>query len=354
MPSDQHSNFRFKDVFGKEMEEIDAIIAEKEHHVDRIQIPKKDGSKRNVIAPSRDLKYVQKALYWRFFRRYKASPAAHGFVAKRGIATNADPHIGALSVGKIDIKDFFDTISTDHLKNILFGNKHICRFCRFYDRMLEGRCHPSLYANKTQDFEHRCEEIKAVYIPDYCQQTGYESLFLRIIELCTYNGYTAQGFPTSPVLANIVLRGFDKTMIKFCEEHDVVYTRYADDLAFSSKTLTKKQLRDLLQKKVYRLLWAYGFKPNRKKTTWKSRAGRLKICGVVVNDKKSVQRSVVHRFRAKVHHATVKHADRTTKARVRQLKGWASFLMSIDPAKGKKYMDKLLAFEHAKFGTEAT
>lgn len=353
MPSAPHSNFVFKDVFGKEMEEVDAILADKEHHIDRIQIPKKDGSKRNVIAPSKDLKYVQKALYWRFFRRYKAHGAAHGFVNKRGISTNAEPHVGARSVIKIDIKDFFDTISTDHLKNVLFGNRHVCRFCKFYDRMLEGRCNPSLYRNKTENFEHRCEEIKAVYIPDYCQETGYESLFLRIIDLCTYNGYTAQGFPTSPVLANIVLRGFDKTMAEYCEEHDITYTRYADDLAYSSKTLPKEQLRDLIQKKVYRLLWAYGFKPNRKKTTTKSRAGRLKICGVVVNDKKSVQRSVVHRFRAKVHHATVKHADRTTKTRVRQLKGWASYLMSIDHDKGKKYMDQLLAFEREKFGQAA-
>lgn len=351
MPQKPHSNFKMKEVFGREMEIVDEILVAKEEHINRIQIPKKDGSPRHVISPSKDLKYIQRSLYWRFFRRYKPNGAAHGFVAKRGISTNADFHVGANAVGKIDIKTFFDSISCDHLKNCLFGNKHVCRFCRFYERMLEGRCHPSLYANKTQSFEHRCEEIKAVYIPEYCVETGYESLFLRIIDTCTYNGFTAQGFPTSPVLANIVMRGFDKTMSAYSEEHNVVYTRYADDLAFSSAELTKGELRDLIQKKAYRLLWAYGFKPNRKKTTWKSRAGRLKICGVVVNDKKSVQRSVVHRFRAKVHHATVKHADRTTKTRIRQLKGWASYLMSIDPVKGHRYMDILLAFERQKFGS---
>jgi hypothetical protein len=41
--------------------------------------------------------------------------------------------------------------------------------------------------------------------------------------------------------------------------------------------------------------------------------------------------------------------EKTTKGRIRRLKGWASFLMSINHDKGKYYMDKLLAFEKAKF-----
>ena len=107
----------------------------------------------------------------------------------------------------------------------------------------------------------------------------------------------------------------------------------------------------LIKSKAYQLLWAFNFAPNKKKTIWKSKAGWLKICGVVVNEKMSVQRSLVRTFRAKVHHATVKNADTTTKADLRKLKGWASYLMSIDEAKGKKYMAQLLKFEHEKFNT---
>ncbi len=131
MSQKPHSNFKMKEVFGRDMEVVDEILAAKEEHINRIQIPKKDGSPRHVISPSKELKYIQRSLYWRFFRRYKPHEAAHGFVAKRGISTNADFHVGASAVGKIDIKTFFDSISIDHLKNCLFGNKHICRFCRF-------------------------------------------------------------------------------------------------------------------------------------------------------------------------------------------------------------------------------
>jgi len=345
------SNFDIKQVLGKDLEEVDDIIAHKNGNIERISIPKKSGGKRNIIAPSPALKYIQKSIYWRVFRRYKADSAAHGFVAKKGIVTNADVHVGAKSIGKIDIKDFFDSISCDHLKNCIFGNKHICRYCKYYERMLDGRCHPSLYHNKTKNYDFKCEEIKAVHIPTYCEETGYISLFNRIIELCTFEGFTAQGFPTSPMLANIVMRGFDQSMKEYCDECGIAYTRYADDLAFSSTRMTKFELKKAIKQKAYRLLWAYGFAPNKKKTVWKSNAGRLKICGVVVNVKKSVQRRDVHKFRAEVHHATVKHADKTTKADLRKLKGWASFLMSIDRVKGQKYMDQLLKFESNKFSS---
>jgi len=345
----QRSNFDLHTIFGKPVEEVDEIIANKEHHIERIVIPKHDGSKRHIIAPSPEFKFIQKSLYWKFFKRYKANSAAHGFVPKKSIVTNAEPHVGTNCIGKIDIENFFDSISVDHLKNCIFGNKHICRLCKNYERMLNGRCHPSLYHNKFTDFEFKCEEIKAVHIPEYCEQMGYQSLFNRIIGLCTYDNYTAQGFPTSPVIANIVLRGFDQSISEYCKEHNVTYTRYADDLSFSSKVHNKDELRNTIQKKAYALLRAYNFKPKYKKTKWKSKTGRMKICGIVVNVKKSIQRSEVKLFRAKVHHATVKNANDTTRLDLRKLKGWASFLMSVDHKKGKKYMNQLLDFERSKF-----
>jgi retron-type reverse transcriptase len=346
------SNFDFAQIFGKTREQVDAILAEKEKHIHKFDIPKKDGSPRHVIAPDGELKYIQKMVYFRFLRRYSYHPATHGFVPKRGIVTNAQLHVGAKSVGKIDIEKFFDTISEKHLKNCLFGNKNICRYCKKYTRMLDGQCHPSLYKNKIENFPYKCEEIKAVFIPNYCEETGYESLFKRVIDVCTYNGTTAQGFPTSPMLANIVMRGFDKAMVNYCEPLNIKYSRYADDLAFSSNTMTSKELLLHTKTKASRELWAFGFKPKKEKTRYRSRGSRLKICGIVINEKTSVQRSTVHLFRAKVHHAIHKYPNSTTRSRLRELKGWASFLMSVDHDKGKKYMNQLVEFENSKFPKE--
>jgi len=353
-----NSNFDIETLLGKPVSVVDKIIEKKQDHIHNMEIPKKDGSVRQITSPSPGLKYMQRSIGWKLFRRYRPHAAAHGFVAKKGISTNADKHVGAKSLGKMDISDFFQSISEKHLKNVLFGNKNICRYCKHYERMLEGRCNPSLYKNKEdaslpkeeRKLTNVCEEIKAIFIPDYCEKTGYQSLFKRVIEICTNKGFAAQGFPTSPSLANIVLRGFDKQISEYCDENDIAYTRYADDLTFSSKTLEKEQLRNIIQKKVIRQLWAYGFEPNKKKTSFKGRAGRLRVCGVVVNEKKNVQRSVVRLFRAKVHNATKKYAERTTKSRLRQLKGFASFVMSINRRQGEKYMNQLIAFEKSKFG----
>jgi hypothetical protein len=343
-----NSNFKIDYFFSKPCEEVDEIIQNMDNHINRIAIPKKDGSKRIVLAPSKDLKYTQRCLYWKFFKKYKQHDAAHGFINKRGIVTNATIHVGAKSLGIIDIKSFFDSISENHFKNVLFGNKNICKFCKYYDRMVTGECNPSLYHNKLKDYKYMCNEILAVFSADYYKESGYISLFTRVIKLCTYEGFTAQGFPTSPIVANIVLRGLDKALTEKLQPLGINYTRYADDLCISSKTMIKDELKKAAQSFIYKELWAFGFKPNKKKTTWKQRTGRLKVCGIVVNEKLSIQRRLLKKFRAKVHHITVKRKDTTTRKEYRSAKGYASYIMSVDRSKGKKYYNQLASFGKEK------
>jgi RNA-directed DNA polymerase len=342
------SNFDLDYIFGKPIAEIDKVIAEKDDHISVFQIPKHDGTKRTIIAPSPELKWILRRMAWKIFNKYKPSKSAHGFVRHHGIVSNAQQHVGARSLGKIDVEKFFDTIDTEHLKNCVFGNKNICKMCKNYDRMIEGGCHPSLYINKMQKFPFRCDEIKAVFIPNFCEKTGYQSIFTRIIELCTNKNTTPQGFPTSPVLANIVMRGFDERMIKHCEEQGITYTRYADDLTFSSKDMNKKELKFSVMKKAYAYLRAFRFKPKFRKTRFNMSPGRLQTCGIVVNVKLSMPRTEVKHLRAEIHHAIVKNAKETTKKWIKHLKGVVSYLMSIDRKKGQKYWDMLKEFEESK------
>jgi RNA-directed DNA polymerase len=341
-------NFDFQHFFGTTGEHVDTIINNMEEHVHRIAIPKRDGTKRIVLAPSKVLKRVQKSLHFKFFKKYRNHDSAHGFVLKRGIVSNAIGHVGAKSMGIIDIKNFFDSINENHLKNVLFGNKNICKFCKQYARMACGECNPSIYHNNSTTFKYMCEEMLALFNEDYCKETGCESLFKRIIGVCTYGGYTAQGFPTSPVIANIVLRGLDQVLEGKLSPLGIKYTRYADDLCVSSKTMDKSQLRSACQQLIYKTLWSFNFSPNKKKTTWKNSSSRLKVCGVVVNIKTSVQRRVVKKFRAKVHHITVKRKDTVTKSEYFSARGWASFLMSVDRVKGAKYFNQLAEFGKSK------
>jgi retron-type reverse transcriptase len=337
-------NFDSHYFFGADPPFVKNIISNMEKHVTMAAIPKKDGSKRKILVPSPELKNIQRNLYYKFFKRYKHNSAAHGFVKKRGIVSNAKEHVGAKSMGIVDIKNFFNTISKDHLKNVLFGNKNICKCCANYPRMMCKECDPSIYKNNSTKFKYTCDELLAMFNDEYCLETGYISLFQKVINACTYNGFIAQGFPTSPIIANIVMVGFDKKLVKKFEPLGITYTRYADDLCFSSKVMSKEELKDACQIFVYKALWSFGFAPNRKKTLWKNCSSRLSVCGIVVNKKLSIRRRDVLKFRAKVHHITVKNKDTVTRAQYNSARGWASFLMSVDKEKGKKYYNQLAAF----------
>ena len=319
-----------------------------EKHVHHFEIPKKDGTRRKLIAPDDKLKWIQRSIVWKILMHYHPTENAHGFVRERSIVTNGRIHVKPKSMGHIDIKNFFDTINEKHLQNCLFGNKHICGMCQNYGKMIDGQCSPSIYHNRTKVYKHKCEELKAVFIPGYCEKKEYSSLFTRLIKLCTLNGTTVQGFPTSPYIANIVLRGLDLKLQKIAVENGCAYTRYADDLTFSSKTHTADELEKVFKDVTYRTLWGFGFEAKKEKTWWKDK-GRFKVCGVVVNEKTNIMRRTIRKFRAKVHHAIVKHKDRTTKSHIRRLKGWASYLMSVNPSQGHRYMQQLSVFEKMKW-----
>lgn len=337
-----------QEIFKTDPSVMDSIANDIEKHISEYDIAKKSGGKRKIVAPDNKLKYQHNNIYYNILLKYRASKNAHGFVKGRSIVSNAKRHVGAKSIGHMDIKDFFDTINEDHLKNSLFGNKNICKMCKNHEMMLEGRCHPSIYKNRETRYLHRCEEMKAVYINGYCEKNNYDSLFKRIIDLSIYKNSTPQGFSTSPFLANIVLRGFDKKMDELAETNQSAYTRYADDITISSKVHSKVELKRIFQKFTYNLLFGFGFTVNRNKTRWKD-TGRLSTCGIVVNKKTNIRRKDIMKFRARVHYATVINSDHTTKDVIRKLKGWASFLTSANRRMGAKYMKKLKEFERNRW-----
>jgi len=142
------------------------------------------------------------------------------------------------------------------------------------------------------------------------------------------------------------MAGFDRRITAHAQAHGCIYTRYADDLTFSSKELTASELRSVFENEVEHKLYGFGFKAKKEKTRFKDR-GRFQSCGIVVNVKPNIARYKVMKFRAMVHHATVKHADKTTPSHLRKLRGWCSFLKSVNPTMGDKYMAKLDKYELA-------
>ena len=166
-----------------------------EHYV----IKKKRGGERHIFAPEKRLKQIQKRLNY-FLQAYYLwiKPAeVHGFVINPhylgrhcNIVANAGMHTGKKHVLNIDLKDFFPSISAKRIKTLF----------------------SSSYFNYN------------------------EQIATALALLTTYQAKLPVGTPTSPVLSNFVCLELDADLRTFCQENDLQFTRYADDLSFSSNT----------------------------------------------------------------------------------------------------------------------
>ena len=342
------SNFDFDRVFRMSADEVDELIANKSDYIKEFRVKKRSGGTRKITNPTGKYRYVLTGLQYRLLSKYKISKHAHGFAKGRSVVTGAKVHFESGRVnatGSIDVVNFFDNIKQHHLDNVLYGNKRVCTMCKNYKKCLEGQCSPSLYENKEHDFPHKCEEVLANVIPNYEELSGYQSILTRAKDLMLYKGSTPQGFPTSPALANIALRGMDEKIAEECKEIGVTYTRYADDLSFSTTDHDKIWLKENTLGMATSILNAWKLKVNKRKTKYCGRGTRLQICSIVINDHPSLAKWKVKNFRAELHNMFVKNPDKVTKADIKRVKGWCSWLMSVNPKAGEKYMKQIIEFE---------
>jgi hypothetical protein len=149
-----------------------------------------------------------------------------------------------------------------------------------------------------------------------------------------------QGAPTSPALTNILCRRLDKRLSTFAQNRGLTYTRYADDLTFSSKTPLTTHAGGLLSL-VRRVLREEGFQVHPDKTRVLRRGRQQEVTGVVVNDKLSVDRKTLTRFRAVLFQI---ERDGPQGKRwgnsddvIAAVEGYANFVMMVDPEKGRAF-----------------
>lgn len=223
------------------------------------KIPKKKGGYRNIQSPSTELKKIQRCfcLYLNAGYNRLKPECVHGFVSGKGkvtrtlgIFSNALPHIGKSFILNIDIKDFFGSIMAKELKTKLM-----------------------------EDFELNSHMASV------------------ITQLCTFEKYLPAGAPSSPVLSNIYCRQMDKELMHFSSIYGLTYTRYADDLTFSSN---EKMEADVIET-IKNILGLHGFVINKRKFRIKSKVQRQTVTGLVVNKKVNVNRIYKKKLRAILH-----------------------------------------------------
>jgi RNA-directed DNA polymerase len=227
-------------------------------------IPKKSGGRRVIQAPDAELLNLQRKLNKLLQIIYlQIKPEnVHGFVAKypsveshANIVENAMVHTGKKTVLNIDLENFFPSISAKTVKNV-FANSHF----NFNDQI---------------------------------------STALAL--LLTYQGKLPQGAPTSPVISNFVCLQLDNDLNAWSIQNEIAYSRYADDLTFSSDTFISHEK----QLEIRQIINKFHFVVNEKK--WRQRAKNRKqtVTGLTVNSKVNVDRRYLKKVRAMLHDLSV-------------------------------------------------
>ena len=198
-----------------------------------IQIPKSDDRKRTVYRVSKQLTEYQRWIQQNILAHLPVHPCATAYKPGSSVKRNAAPHVGHRQLVKVDLKDYFGHISFLKVKKV------------FLDAGYSGKVSTSLAG------------------------------------LCTREGALPQGAVSSPALANLVFFRLDEQISAFCSSMGITYTRYCDDLCFSSDDLDVKLLLCTLRK----MLSSEGYVINSSKTRALGPGDRHQITGVVSNMK---------------------------------------------------------------------
>ena len=284
-------------------------------HYRRFLIPKKRGGHRLISAPMPRMKEAQHWILENILSPIPLHESAHGFRAEHSILTNATPHCGAETVINLDLKDFFPNITWPRVFG-LFKNMGYS---------------PSI----------------ATILTQLCTEPPVEDIELdgETWQVATGKRHLPQGAPTSPAITNLLCRRLDARMSGIARKHHFHYTRYADDLTFSTKGRNRVYARKLLWQ-VKKVIYEEGFTIHPDKLRLMDRGRRQEVTGLVVNEEKpTVPRKDVRAFRALLHQMSTKdpegcHWRGDRKRTLAKINGFANYLNMVDAERHQKLIEQ--------------
>lgn len=250
----------------------------------KFEIPKRHGGTREIWAPGRDLKLVQHRLanvLQNCIEEINAARGhaedgkrhgvAHGFKRRHTIMTNARVHVTRRYVFNVDLHNFFGEINFGRVRGFFLKDKNFAL---------------------------------------------HEKVATVIAQIVCHDNKLPQGSPCSPVISNLIGHMLDMMLVRLASETGCSYSRYADDLTFSSNKSefsSRVAQRDGKNQDLWfpgrdleRLVTKAGFSFNDKKTRMQYRDSRQDVTGLVVNRKINVPSTYRYTVRAMVDHALKK------------------------------------------------
>lgn len=237
-------------------------------------VPKRGGGARKIKAPSPDLLLLQRRLSDLLQncveeinrdRKWK-DDLAHGFKRHRSIITNALRHHKRRFVFNIDLQDFFQTINFGRVRGFFIKDANF---------LLDAKVATTL------------------------------------AQIACFDNGLPQGAPCSPVISNLIGHVLDIRLCKLAFAYGCTYTRYADDITFSTNkpdfppsvavhaagVAHKWEVGAKLEQAVI----SAGFAINPAKTRMQYRSSRQAVTGLVVNRKVNIRTEYRRTVRAMAH-----------------------------------------------------
>ena len=206
-------------------------IIEKEYYTKKI--PKKGNGFRIIEAPSVKLKGIQAWILRNILDKVVSSPYSTAYKKGCSIVNNVNPHQNGLFFLSFDLKDFFPSI---------------------YERRIVGIFNALGYSRTISQF---------------------------LAHICTFRGHLPQGAVTSPALSNLVAYHLDYRLGGYAGKKKFVYTRYADDITFSSGN---RNVLSSSRRYIKRIIKNEGFVVNTAKTHFSGPGTKSCITGLVKNN----------------------------------------------------------------------
>lgn len=265
-------------------EYIEAVAHSASYRYKKYKIDKRQGGKRTIYHPAKELKSIQRWLLRNIIEELPFHDSAFAYRKGRNIVDHAKQHVDSAYLLRMDLRKFFPSINKSDISNYIEDN--------------------------SDEFNSWFEKDIDVNINLFCSL------------VCKDNHLTI-GAPTSPALSNALCRELDITLNSLASEEEVVYTRYADDLFFSTK---KPDILSGIEHKAEQsigdLSCPKDLHVNHQKTRHSSKRGRRQVTGLVLGSDGQV------------------HFGRTRKRKIRSM----VYKIEILSEKKRKYLAGMLGF----------
>lgn len=227
----------------------------------KFTIPKKNGDIRTISAPSTGLKIVQQKLNQILQAVYYTKASVHGFSKGKNIVTNTRMHSRQRYVLNVDLKDFFPSINFGRVRGLFMAKPY-----------------------------------------------GLDPAVATVLaQICCYKGALPQGAPTSPIVSNMICGKMDTQLRLLAKQHRCMYTRYADDITFSTSVsnfppgiayISEQTGKIEVGHELQSIIEENGFTINPSKIRLQTRDRRQEVTGLTANRFPNIERKYVREIRA--------------------------------------------------------